>query len=176
MSARAAAPGRLTGLASRTAMREDVMTARKLLALLTPLMILVLACGPAAAPDSGAPVTEPLAQADTTTQAPKPTPTPDPYPAKPPLPSEPRPTLTPVPEHPEGLEGCKSVAIFKYEADVEHHGWCEEQLTQHVGTTCQQEPTEAEQRQCGEDIVQEYHSVLFRYGRPSTTTTGYLVG
>ncbi len=151
------------------------MTPRRLLALLASLVILALACGPAAAPDSGAPAIGPFAQGDTPAEPPKPTSTPDPYPTKPnPIPSTPVPTkpptadqppaATPFPAHPEGLEGCKSVAVFKYEADVEHQGWCAEQLTQHVRNTCQQEPTEAEQRQCGEDIVQEYRSVLYRYG------------
>ena len=151
------------------------MTVRGLLALLAPLMILALACGPAAAPDSGVPAIRPLAQAETPTEPLKPTPTPDPYPTKPtPVPPTPVPTKAPTadqppaatlpPAHPEGLEGCKSVVLFRDDTDVAYQNWCGERLLRHVAETCSPQPPEAGQWQCGEGIVAGYDSFIFRYG------------
>ena len=151
------------------------MTVRRLVALLAPLMILALACGPATAPDSSAPGIEPLAQGDTPAEPTKSTPTPDPYPIKPtPVPptlvptkpstTDPPPARTPSLVHPEGLEGCKSVVLFRDDTDVDYQGWCGEQLLRHVAKTCSPQPTEAGQWQCGEGIVAGYDSFIVRYG------------
>ena len=140
----------------------------------------VLGCASAAQPNAGAD-SPPLAQAEGTED---PTPTPEPTaepvdPTKPPLPTEqPRPTReprppktrpapTPEPAHPDGLEGCKGVVLFDGDPTAtKYMGWCMEQLVDHIAQQCSTQPADA-QRQCGENIVQEYRSHLFRHGLPN---------
>ena len=139
----------------------------------------LVACGPAAQPPEaggGPPV---VVQPDPTpepepTSEPQPDPTPEPEPTKKPAPGdtdpssgvvfsgEPRPTRTPEPSHPAGLDGCKRMSLFTLGPTTEEFfGWCADQLAQRVARTCGPLP-DAQQRQCGEDIVQEYRSYLFR--------------
>ena len=135
-------------------------------------LLLVLACGPAAdvpanpvPDDAGA-----LAQEEPTAE-----PTPTPFPTKeppPPAPTKlpintPVPDLppTPVPVHPEGLEGCKSAGMFQSDIDaIAYSDRCSEQLSNAVRDQCRSLPTEAEQLACGNEIAGEYNSVFFRYG------------
>ena len=108
------------------------------------------------------------------TSEPEPAPTPEPEPTKKPAPDdtapssgvvfsgEPRPTQTPEPSHPAGLDGCKRMSLFTLGPTTdEFFGWCADQLAQRVIGTCGPLP-DAQQRQCGADIVQEYRSYLFR--------------
>ena len=104
---------------------------------------------------------------------PEPTPSSDnPRPTKGPLPPEtpepepePEYELTQDREHPEGLEGCQSVVMLGGDpAHVEYLGWCFEQLEGHVEDTCSSKTTAAAQRECGETIVAEYESYVFRVG------------
>ena len=143
---------------------------RSLLAV--PLLILALACGPAAISDSGPSVPPAVAQADPQVTA-TPEATSTPVPTKPPYvpptprptkPPAPNPTSTPPPSHPDGLEGCESVVIFHHEADLSYQQWCGEQIVQQVIEECSTLPTTAEQRQCGEDVVEDYDSIVFRHG------------
>ena len=107
---------------------------------------------------------EPATPEPTKPVKPTPGPEPTPRPTKPPLPEEVRPTRTPVPTHPEGLEGCKTVAMFVDDADLAYQGWCADQFMEHISDTCRTRDTTAAQRACGERIALEYNSMLFRYG------------
>ena len=141
-------------------------------------LLLGLACGPAAEAPSNAPQDDirVLAQEDPTAE-PTPTPEeePDPYQVKPtptiptlppmktPLPSE-MPTLVRNQEHPEGLEGCKSLVIFQEDMSyLLYQSWCSEQLSRRVTETCTDESgDDGEARRCGEEIAREYRSTLFQ--------------
>ena len=157
--------------------------------LVVVMAVALIACGPIApaAPDenAAAPAPVPLVLADDPTPTPEPAPEAEPEPTseptaepvdptKPPFtPKTPRPRKhrlpsdspprTPDPEHPDGLDGCKSVVLFRDDAAVAYQGWCTEALAIHVAETCRPMPLD-EQRQCGEDIVAEYDSFFFRHG------------
>ncbi len=162
------------------------MTKRGILATLIGLLVLALiACGPAAVPDTGetSPAVELVTQAqqeNPTAEAPepppKPTVTPTPFPTKPPIvlptkipvktpvPRARRPAATPVPEHPIGLAGCKDMSFYEYPSHVVYSEWCIEQLSEAVISACEQKETDAERRQCGDNIAQEYRVYYLRYG------------
>ena len=142
----------------------------RLFALLIPLTLLALACGPTAVSDSGAPpapvVVQTTPEPDTLPTKPPyvpPTPEPDTAPVKPVTP-EPPPTPAPPLAHPEGIAGCKSVVAFRDVTEVAYQDWCTEQLFTLVSDTCRDQPTGAEQRQCGGDVVADYDSIIFRHG------------
>ena len=113
------------------------------------------------------PTTEPTMEPVSPTKAPLPHNTPRPRKQRPT-----RPAPTPVPVHPDGLEGCKSLTLYGDDAGLAYHFWCMEELADHVKETCHTKPTTTEQRQCGEDIVQEYDSFGLRKGPPKCAGLG----
>ena len=150
-------------------------------------LLLALACGPAAAPAAPGtqaeptPTLEPEATPDPAQAEPTAHPTPDLTPrTKTPVPNPPdplpthtatpgvRPTSTPLPVHPQGLEGCKNLVLFgddDLEGSSEVVDWCMGQLTISVGA-CLQESSPEAQRRCGENIADEYRSYYLRYSSP----------
>ena len=147
--------------------------------LLIGLLLLGLACGPAAPSDPATP-NVPLAQsgdpppeAEPDEKPPlEPTPTrfyPNPRPTQVDDPSEepPEPTKQPrlsFTEHPQGLEGCKSVVMFSDDLTPRYMGWCGEELMVHVEETCSLLETADEQLRCGREIADQYESISLRFG------------
>ena len=123
------------------------------------------------------PAPEPTPEADPTKEPksePTPEPTPEADPTKEPesdgadhsprviFSGQPRPTRTPEPSHPGGLDGCKGMGLFTIDPTTDgFHGWCADQLAQRVANDCGPLP-DAQQRQCGEDTAGEYRSYLMR--------------
>lgn len=146
--------------------------------LLIGLLLLGLACGPAAPSEPASP-NEPLAQsgdpppeAEPDEKPPlEPTPTrfyPNPRPTQVDDPSEeptepPRPAVF-DPEHPEGLAGCKSVVMFSDDLNPRYMGWCTEEIMLQVQETCSLLETADEQRRCGREIADQYESISIRFG------------
>ena len=149
------------------------------------LAVALLACAPVApdAPDETSAAPAPLVLADDPTPTPEPPeeptteptaeppdqtkpplPTEEPRPTREPRPQETRPAPTQEPEHPDRLKGCRDVVLFDGDPTaITHQEWCMEQLIDHVEQECSTQPADT-QRQCGENIVQEYRGHLFRYG------------
>ena len=146
------------------------------------------ACGPVAEPDAGEPFPvvsapaqeepEPTATPEQPTPEPEkaplePTPDADPtkepesddesdHSSKPIFSGGPRPTRTPEPPHPAGLDGCQSMGLFTIDPTTDgFHGWCADQLAERVAQSCSSLP-DAQQRECGEGIAGEYRSYLMR--------------
>ena len=128
----------------------------------------LIACASAAQPPDGGGEGSPvLAQQD---PDPTPEPEPEPTPAHEDEPLErhvytlgtPTPITSP-PAHPEGLEGCRQVRMFFDDGNLKYQSWCMQELPKHVHNSCSSFTTAAEQLKCGEDIVNGYDSMLFRY-------------
>ena len=75
------------------------------------------------------------------------------------------PTSTPLPVHPQGIDGCKSAVMFQsddLEGFSDFMGCCLEQLMISM-ETCLQESSPEAQRRCGEGAADEYSSYYLRY-------------
>ncbi len=128
--------------------------------------------------EPGAPEPEEAPPAPGTTPGPRPTPEPKPYlpPEKEgeeptpdeepdPTPGYTRgPTRIPDPQHPEGLEGCKRLGMFRDDGSYRYLDWCGEAVTEHVVEACAGSADGKAAYQCGRDVLKGYDSGLFRLG------------
>ena len=134
---------------------------------------------PTAAPTQGPPAIHP-----TDTPKPPPLEPPTPKPTKPPRPTPtrepgdvapptytPEPTPVPItpdpppayPEHPDGLEGCKSLNRFSStREEILYMYWCYDTATVHVRDTCRGTGTTWEEQQCAYREIEDFKDYGFR--------------
>ena len=111
-------------------------------------------------PENKPPQTPPF---DKPAQPPRPTSTrpPGDPPADTPTPwipstSVPAPLPNPIREHPDGVEGCKTLNMFIHtRSEILYMAWCGEALFQDVRENCKHETTTAEQRACGVERLKD---------------------